>query len=128
MLTLNRLDAIDADRLHRKLGLASRPGEERLARRRYRLSCRVYLHLHRALLRNQLMAPRRPCARWDGQRAADLRKPWALQCAGRPAARMASDMKFPKPLTVNGLPHPVTKSRQRRHTRRVFRIEQWAGK
>jgi hypothetical protein len=44
------------------------------------------------------------------------------------AARMASDMKFPKPLTVNGLPHPVTKSRQRRHTRRVFQIEQWAGK
>jgi hypothetical protein len=53
MLTLNRLDAIDADRLHRKLGRPSRPGGERLARRRYRLSCGVYLHLHKALLRNQ---------------------------------------------------------------------------
>lgn len=57
MLTLNRLDAIDADRLHRKLGRPSRPGGERVARRRYRLSCRVYLHLHRALLRGQLVTP-----------------------------------------------------------------------
>ena len=57
MLTLNRLDAIDADRLRRKLGLRpSRPGEEGLARRRYRLSCRVYLHLHKALLRDQIAA------------------------------------------------------------------------
>ena len=56
MLTLNKLDALDADRLHRKLGRASRPGEERLAHRRYRLSCRVFLHLHKALLRNQIVA------------------------------------------------------------------------
>jgi hypothetical protein len=56
MLTLNKLDALDADRLHRKLGRASRPGEERLAHRRYRLSCRVFLHLHKALLRRQIVA------------------------------------------------------------------------
>jgi hypothetical protein len=49
MLTLNRLDAFNADRLHRKLGRAC---EERLARRRYRLQCRVFLHLHKALLRH----------------------------------------------------------------------------
>ena len=51
MLTLNRLDAINADRLHRKLGRASCFGEEKLTRRRYRLQCRVYLHLHKTLLR-----------------------------------------------------------------------------
>ena len=56
MLTLNRLDAIDADRLHRKLGRAWRLSEEYLARRRYRMQCRVYLHLHKALLRNQSIA------------------------------------------------------------------------
>ncbi len=56
MLTLNRLDALDADRLHRKLGRATRPGEERLKRRRYRLSCRVFLHLHKALLRHRIVA------------------------------------------------------------------------
>jgi hypothetical protein len=54
MLTLNKLDALDADRLHRKLGRASRPDEESLKRRRYRLSCRVFLHLHKALLRYQI--------------------------------------------------------------------------
>ena len=53
MLTLNRLDAINADRLHRKLGRAC---EETLARRRHRLKCRVFLHLHRALLRNHRAA------------------------------------------------------------------------
>jgi hypothetical protein len=56
MLTLNRLDALDADRLQRKLGRAWRFGEEHLARRRYRLQCRVYLHLHKALLRNRFVA------------------------------------------------------------------------
>jgi hypothetical protein len=56
MLTLNKLDALDADRLHRKLGRASRPGKESLKRRRYRLSCRVFLHLHKALLRHQIVA------------------------------------------------------------------------
>jgi hypothetical protein len=50
MLTLDRLDAIDADRLYRKLGRAC---EERLARRRHRLRCRVFLHLHKMLLRSQ---------------------------------------------------------------------------
>ena len=50
MLTLNRLDAIDADRLHRKLGRMSSLGEA-LTRRRHRLQCRVFLHLHKALLR-----------------------------------------------------------------------------
>ncbi|HLZ00945.1 MAG TPA: hypothetical protein VKR55_02195 [Bradyrhizobium sp.] len=53
MLTLNMLEAIDADRLHRKLSHAWRSSEERLARRRYRMQCRVYLHLHKALLRGQ---------------------------------------------------------------------------
>jgi hypothetical protein len=56
MLTLNKLDALDADRLHRKLARASRPSAERLKRRRYRLSCRVFLHLHKALLRLQIVA------------------------------------------------------------------------
>jgi hypothetical protein len=56
MLTLNRLDAINADRLHRKLARAWRASEERLALRRYRLQCRVYLYLHRALLRARLAA------------------------------------------------------------------------
>jgi hypothetical protein len=51
MLTLNRLDAIDADRLHRKLGRTALFGAEKLTRRRYRLQCRVFLHLHKALLR-----------------------------------------------------------------------------
>jgi hypothetical protein len=50
MLTLNRLDAIDADRLHRKLGCLSSSGEN-LTRHRHRLQCRVFLHLHKALLR-----------------------------------------------------------------------------
>lgn len=50
MLTLNRLDAIGADRLHRKLGRISSFGDETLTRR-YRLQCRVFLHLHKALLR-----------------------------------------------------------------------------
>jgi hypothetical protein len=53
MLTLNRLDAISADRLYRKLGRAC---EETLARRRQRLQGRVFLHLHRALLRNHSVA------------------------------------------------------------------------
>jgi hypothetical protein len=34
-----------------KLGRISSFGEENLARRRYRLQCRVFLHLHKALLR-----------------------------------------------------------------------------
>lgn len=53
MLTLNMLEAIDADRLHRRLSHGWRFGEERVARRRYRMQCRVYLHLHKALLRGQ---------------------------------------------------------------------------
>jgi hypothetical protein len=56
MLTLNRLDAITADRLHRKLGRAWRDSEERLAERRYRMLCNVYLHLHRTMLRGQNVA------------------------------------------------------------------------
>lgn len=52
MLTLKKLDAIDADRLHRKLGRAWRASEDAVARRRYRLMCRVYLHLHKALMHN----------------------------------------------------------------------------
>jgi hypothetical protein len=47
MLTLDRLDAIDADRLYRKLGRAC---EESLARRRHRLRRRVFLHLHKVLI------------------------------------------------------------------------------
>jgi hypothetical protein len=59
MLTLNKLDAIDADRLHRKLGRAWRASDEGLARRRYRLLSRVYLHLHKALMRShQTVVPR----------------------------------------------------------------------
>ena len=54
MLTLNQLAAIDADRLHRKLARAWRVSEERLAHRRYRMQCRVFLHLHKALLRGQI--------------------------------------------------------------------------
>ncbi|MBV9560069.1 MAG: hypothetical protein JOY90_06345 [Bradyrhizobium sp.] len=50
MLTLSRLDAIDADRLRRKLDRTWRIGKEGLARRRYRLMCRVHLHLHKALM------------------------------------------------------------------------------
>ena len=56
MLTLNRLDAIGAHRLHRKLGDAWRTSEEGLAYRRYRLLCRVYMHLHKALMRSQVIA------------------------------------------------------------------------
>jgi len=56
MRTLNMLEAIDAHRLHRKLASAWRYSEERLARRRYRMQCRVYPHLHKALLRNQAVA------------------------------------------------------------------------
>jgi len=47
VLTLNKLDAIAADRLHRKLGRAWRLSEESLARRRHRLMCRVYLRIGR---------------------------------------------------------------------------------
>ena len=50
MITLNKLDAFDADRLHRKLNRMWRACDERLARRRYRIMYRVYLHLHRTLL------------------------------------------------------------------------------
>jgi hypothetical protein len=53
MLTLTRLDVLDADRLHRKLTRAWHLGGENLANRRYRLRCRVFLHLHRALPRNR---------------------------------------------------------------------------
>lgn len=53
MLTLNRLNAIDADRLHRKLTRAWYLGGESLANRRHRLRCRVFLHLHKALLRSR---------------------------------------------------------------------------
>jgi hypothetical protein len=56
MLTLNRLDAPGAHRLHRKLGHAWRASEERLAHRRYRLLCKVYMHLHKALLRAHRVA------------------------------------------------------------------------
>jgi hypothetical protein len=56
MLTLNRLDAIGAHRLHRKLGDAWRMSEEGLAHRRYRLLCRVYMHLHKVLMRSQAIA------------------------------------------------------------------------
>jgi hypothetical protein len=56
VLTLNRLGAIDAHRLHRKLSHAWRASEERLVQRRYRLQCRVYLHLHKALLREPRVA------------------------------------------------------------------------
>jgi hypothetical protein len=56
MVTLNRLDAVDADRLHRKLTRAWQLGGESLARRRYRLRCRVFLHLHKALMRNHTVA------------------------------------------------------------------------
>jgi hypothetical protein len=52
MVTLNKLDAIDADRLHRKLGLAWRMSDHDVARRRYRLMCRVFLHLHKVLMHN----------------------------------------------------------------------------
>jgi hypothetical protein len=55
MLTLNMLDAIDAHRLHRKLSHAWRISEDYLASRRYRMQCRVYLHLHKALLRAQAL-------------------------------------------------------------------------
>jgi hypothetical protein len=58
VLTLNRLDAIDADRLHRKLSRAWRASEEDVAHRRHRLMCRVYLHLHRALMHNHQAAAR----------------------------------------------------------------------
>jgi hypothetical protein len=65
MLTLNKLDAIDADRLHRKLGRAWRAAsdedlDEGLARRRYRLLSRVYLHLHKALMRSHQTIVSRP--------------------------------------------------------------------
>lgn len=56
MLTLRTLNAIDADRLHRKLSRAWREGEERLAGRRYRMLCNVYLHLHRTMLRGENLA------------------------------------------------------------------------
>ena len=39
MITLNKLDAFDADRLHRKLNRMWRACDERLARRRYRIMC-----------------------------------------------------------------------------------------
>jgi len=55
MLTLNRLNAVDADRLHRKLG---RICEEGLSRRRLRLQSRVFLHLHKVLLHDHLVAQR----------------------------------------------------------------------
>jgi hypothetical protein len=58
MLTLNMLDAIDADRLHRKLGRGWRVSDEGLARRRSRLLCRVYLHLHKVLVRSHQIVAR----------------------------------------------------------------------
>jgi hypothetical protein len=56
MLTLRTLNSVDAGRLHRKLGRAWRNSEERLAERRYRMLCNVYLHLHRKILRSQNVA------------------------------------------------------------------------
>ncbi len=54
MLTLDRLDAVDADRLYRKLGRACRESLASLASRRHRLQCRVFLHLHKVLLRSHV--------------------------------------------------------------------------
>ncbi|WP_156928820.1 MULTISPECIES: hypothetical protein [unclassified Bradyrhizobium] len=51
MVTLNKLDSFDADRLHRKLSRMWRAAaDNRTARRIYRMMSRVYLHLHRKLL------------------------------------------------------------------------------
>ena len=38
-----------------------------------------------------------------------FRNPWALHLGGNPAARMASDMKLPKPLRLNGWPKAVVR-------------------
>jgi hypothetical protein len=56
MLTLNMLDAIGADRLHRRLSDAWCRGQDHVARRRYRMQWRVYIQLHKALLRAQAVA------------------------------------------------------------------------
>jgi hypothetical protein len=62
VLTLNKLDAIDADRLRRKLDHAWRIGKASVARRRYRLMCKVHLHLHKALMHGQTIAYPAPLA------------------------------------------------------------------
>lgn len=56
MVTLNMLDAVGADRLHRRLSGAWRACEDHVARRRYRMQWRVYLYLHKALLRAEPVA------------------------------------------------------------------------
>jgi hypothetical protein len=52
MLTLNRLNTFEADRLHRKLSLMWRSCamEGPMARRVYGMMGRVYLHLHKTML------------------------------------------------------------------------------
>jgi len=51
MLTLRKLDTFDADRLHRKLSRMWRDADEIKARRVYRMMGRVYLHLHKTMLK-----------------------------------------------------------------------------
>lgn len=54
MLTLRQLDAFDADRLHRKLNRMWRYcSDQTVARRRYRIMCRVFIHLHRSMMGGQ---------------------------------------------------------------------------
>jgi hypothetical protein len=52
MLTLSKLDAFDADRLHRKLSQMWRTvtEDQPKARRVYRMMCRVYPHLHKVMV------------------------------------------------------------------------------
>lgn len=50
MVTLNKLDTFDADRLHRKLSRMWRDADDRIAHRVYRMMGRVYLHLHKQML------------------------------------------------------------------------------
>lgn len=51
MITLTQLDTFDADRLHRKLSRMWRDADEAKAHRIYRMMVRVYLHLHKTMLR-----------------------------------------------------------------------------
>ncbi|ARQ95407.1 hypothetical protein [Bradyrhizobium phage BDU-MI-1] len=52
MLTLNKLDTAEAHILHQKLSRMWREADEAMARRAYRMMSRIYLHIHKTMLRS----------------------------------------------------------------------------
>lgn len=52
MLTLNKIDTAKAHILHQKISRMWRAAEGAMARRLYRMMGRLYLHIHKLMLRS----------------------------------------------------------------------------